>query len=162
MNELHSVWLLFKYRCRSAGILLYCVSLPITPHHICSFFSTAHIIFFLYSPVSPLFSPAFSLHAFFSSRNLGVCTQFLLCKSFSWMDERPWPIHQCAYPPPSPLFLYHLAVNLTSDVPVSFFLIHSLFLFSLLFLHLCLLLPLFLGHTATMSDLPSTPAVKRL
>lgn len=116
------------------------------------------------------FSPTPSLlhscqcHALFSPfRDLGVCTQFLLCKSFSWMDECPRPIHHRAYPLPSPLFLYHLAVNLTSDVPVSHFLIPSLLLSPLLFLHLCLLLLLpFLGHTATMGELPSTPAVKCL
>lgn len=100
--------------------------------------------------------------SFFSSRDLGVCTQFLLCKSFSWMDEQPWPIHQHAYPPPSPLFLYHLAVNLTSDVPVSrFFYPSSLSLFFAVSTSLSSFSP-FLGHTATMGNLPSTPAVKRL
>lgn len=126
----------------------YCTVSPSLSLHIIAVHSlqTAHMIFSLYSPFSPPFSPAPC--SFFSSRDLGVCTQFLLCKSFSWMDERPQPIHHRAYPPPSPLFLYHLAVNLTSDVPVSHFLIPSLFLSPLLFLHLCLLFLPFLGHTA--------------
>lgn len=72
----------------------------------------------LYSSFSPLFCPVPCSFFFFPFKNLGVCTQFLLCESFSWMDERPQPIHHRAYPPPSSLFLYHLAVNLTSDVPV--------------------------------------------
>lgn len=91
------------------------LSLHITSVHS----SQQHTLFFFpFTPPSLLYS--FQLRAlFFFSRNLGVCTQFLLCKSFSWMDERPQPIHHRPYPPPSPLFLYHLAVNLTSDVQVS-------------------------------------------
>lgn len=160
VNERHSLWLLSKYNYRFASILLYCLPpYHSTPHPFILLNSTHY--FLLYSPFSRPFSSA-PCSFFLSSRDLGVCTQFLLCKSFSRMDECPRPIHHHAYPPPSPLFLYHLAVDLTSDVPVSCFLVPSLFLSPSLFLHLCLLLHPFLGHTATMGELPSTQAVKRL
>lgn len=57
------------------------------------------------------FPPVFS--------DLSVCAQFLGCKPFSWMDEGPKLIHHRSYPPSWLLFLYHPAVKLTSDVPIS-------------------------------------------
>lgn len=80
---------------------------PITLHHQCSVLLPDSIPFFFLSASPP-------------PSDVSICTQFLRCKSFNWMDERPQPIHHRSYPLPSPLFLHHPVVNLTSDVPVSF------------------------------------------
>lgn len=86
---------------------------PITLHQQCSVLLPDSIPFFFFPPLPP--------------SDVSICTQFLRCKSFNWMDERPQPIHHRSYPLPSPLFLHHPVVNLTSDVPVSL----SLFFLSL-------------------------------
>lgn len=90
---------------------------PITLHQLCSVLLPDSIPFFFFFPPLP-------------PSDVSICTQFLRCKSFNWMDERPQPIHHRSYPLPSLLFLHHPVVNLTSDVPVSLSLFFSFFAFS--------------------------------
>lgn len=122
---------------RSASIVLYCVLLP---HH-----STSAVLC-----LTPRQHSFFSFFPPLPPSDVSICTQFLRCKSFNWMDERPQPIHHRSYPLPSPLFLHHPVVNLTSDVPVSFSLFFpSLRLLPTLCPYLCpffsLLHPVLLG-----------------